>query len=160
MTPEAISYGMVDRNDRLISLRPVDADNWRAVADIAARDDQRRYTAATGARYVLLSTMEDSWTSLGVYADEQVVGHVMWGVDDDHSHWIGGVLVDADEQRVGIGLASMRTLLRWLSDLPACNVVRLSYDPSNLGARGLYADLGFEETDAMEGSEIVAELRV
>jgi len=160
MTTEAISYGLVDRHDRLVSLRPVTADNWRAVADVTARDDQRSFTAATGARYVLLSTMEDGWTSLGVYAGEQVVGHVMWGIDDDSSHWIGGVLVDAEQQRKGIGLASMHTLLRWLSNKPACKVIRLSYDPENLGARALYADLGFVETDDVEGGETVAELWV
>jgi diamine N-acetyltransferase len=160
MTCEPISYGMVDRHGRLISLRSVDADNWRAIADVTARDDQRAFTAATGARYVLLSTMEDGWTSLGVYAAEQVVGHVMWGIDDDGSHWIGGVLVDAEQQRAGVGLASMRTLLRWLSERQACTMVRLSYDPGNVSARALYVDLGFVETDDVEEDEIVAELRV
>ncbi|WP_374323310.1 hypothetical protein [Streptomyces sp. AP-93] len=34
-----------DRRGRRITLRPVDAENWRAVADIAPHDDQREFVA-------------------------------------------------------------------------------------------------------------------
>ncbi|MEK8107552.1 GNAT family N-acetyltransferase [Micromonospora sp. M12] len=71
--------------------------------------------AALGARYLLLSTRSEVWTSLAVYADETVVGHVMWGVDDDGSHWIGGMLIDAAEQNRGVGRATVQTLAGWLS---------------------------------------------
>ncbi|MDG4808431.1 hypothetical protein O7634_16905 [Micromonospora sp. WMMD1120] len=50
-----IDGGHRDRTGRRITLRSVDDDNWRAVADVAPRDDQRRFVAALGARYLLLS---------------------------------------------------------------------------------------------------------
>lgn len=131
MCSDVVSYGPLDRSGRLVSLRPVDGENRRAVADVTVSDEQRRFTAASDARYVLPSAMEHVWSSLGVYADEQVVGHAMWGVDDEGVYWIG-VLVDAGEQRRGVGLAAMRTLVCWLSARPACEVIRLSYDPGNV----------------------------
>ncbi|WP_405426312.1 GNAT family N-acetyltransferase [Micromonospora sp. NBC_00617] len=110
-----INEGHLDRAGRRVTLRPVDDDNWRAVADVAPRDDQRRFVAALGARYLLLSMRSEVWTSLAVYADETVVGHVMWGVDDDGSHWIGGMLIDAAEQGRGVGRATVQTLAPWLA---------------------------------------------
>jgi diamine N-acetyltransferase len=153
-----IDHGLRDTAGRHVTLRPVDDHTWRAVADIAPRDDQRRFVAALAARYLLLSTREGVWTSLGVHADETVVGHVMWGVDDDDSHWIGGMVVDAGEQGRGVGRAAVRTLAAWLAAQPACRAIRLSYHPENTAARRLYESMRFVPTGAVDGDEIVAEL--
>ncbi len=36
----------------------------------------------------------------------------------------------------------------------------LTYDQENLGAKALYADLGFRETDEKDGDEVVARLEL
>ncbi|MEV4762083.1 GNAT family N-acetyltransferase [Micromonospora chokoriensis] len=153
-----INGGHLDRQGRRITLRPVDDDNWRAVADVAPRDDQRRFVAALGARYLLLSTRSEVWNSLAVYADETVVGHVMWGVDDDGSHWIGGMLIDAAEQHRGVGRATVRTLADWLSTREGNPPVRLSYHPDNTQAAALYTSLGFHPTGEVDDEELITEL--
>lgn len=152
-----INAGHLDGRGRRVTLRPVDDDNWRAVADVAPRDDQRRFVAALGARYLLLSTRSEVWTSLAVYADETVVGHIMWGVDDDGSHWIGGMLIDAAEQNRGVGRATVQTLAGWLSAREGNPPVRLSYHPDNTQAAALYTALGFHPTGAMDDDEVIAE---
>ncbi|MFI2434388.1 GNAT family N-acetyltransferase [Streptomyces sp. NPDC018693] len=153
-----ITLGFLDRSGRRVALREVDDDNWRAVADVAPRDDQRRFAPALAARYLLLSMREGVWHSLAVYADDSVVGHVMWGRDDDGSHWIGGMLIDAAEQGRGLGRAAARTLMGWLADRADCQVLRLSYHPDNTVAGELYASLGFRTTSAVEADEVVVEL--
>lgn len=146
-----------DRRGRRITLRPVDAENWRAVADIAPRDDQREFVAALAARYLLLSEREGEWTSLGVYADDTAVGHLMWAHDEDEkAHWVGGMVVDAAEQGAGVGRAALTTLMGRLAALPDCREIRLSYDRANTAAAALYASLGFVPTGDSEGEEIVA----
>lgn len=152
-----IDHGFTDRSGRAVSLRPVGADNWRAVADLAPRDDQRDFVAALGARYLLLSTLEDDWTSWAIYAGEAVVGHAMWAVDDG-AYWIGGVLVDAPSQGSGVGRAAMATLVRWLCEQGRWPVIRLSYDERNAAAAALYASLGFTPTGEVEDGEVVVEL--
>ncbi|WDZ87524.1 GNAT family N-acetyltransferase [Micromonospora cathayae] len=147
-----------DRLGRRVTLRPVDDDNWRAVADVAPRDDQRDWVPALAARYLLLTTRSEVWSSLAVYADGTVAGHVMWGVDDDGSRWIGGMIVDAAEQGRGVGAAAVATLAGWLADQGGGAPVRLSYHPGNTAAARLYAGLGFVPTGATEGDEIVVEL--
>ncbi|MFI6233106.1 GNAT family N-acetyltransferase [Micromonospora sp. NPDC050784] len=152
-----IDGGHGDRAGRRVTLRPVDDHNWRAVADVAPRDDQRRFVAALGARYLLLSARSEVWNSLAVYADETVVGHVMWGVDDDGSHWIGGMLIDAAEQGRGVGRATVQTLAPWLAARDGNPPVRLSYHPDNTPAAALYTSLGFHPTGALDDDEVIAE---
>lgn len=159
------SNAFTDRTGRVVTLVPVDDDNWRSIADIAPRDTQRDFVAATAARYLLLSTREPVWNSLGVLADDTVVGHVMWGRDpDDGTYWIGGMVVDAEEQGRGTGKAALRRLLQQLTSLPDCHEIRLSYQEGNVVAARLYTDLGFTATAEREnegeaGEEIVAVLR-
>jgi diamine N-acetyltransferase len=91
-----------------------------------------------------------------VYADEHVVGHAMWA---STTRVCTGSVVSAGGQRRGVGLAAMRTLVRWLSVRPACKVIRLSYDPGNVAASVLYGSPGFVATGATEGDEVVVEIR-
>ncbi|MEV4683469.1 GNAT family N-acetyltransferase [Streptomyces kurssanovii] len=152
---------LTDRTGRRITLCPVDDDNWRAVADIAPRDEQRTFVAALAARYLLLSMRGGVWTSLGVLADDTVVGHVMWAYDDeDGTHWVGGLIVDADEQGRGVGRQAMTALIRMLSERPDCREIRLSFHPRNTGAAKLYSALGFIPTGAFEDDETVVGLAV
>ncbi|WP_328396896.1 GNAT family N-acetyltransferase [Streptomyces sp. NBC_00390] len=156
-----MDYGIMDRDGRRIALCRVDDDNWRAVADIAPRDDQRAFVAALAARYLLLSMRGGVWHSLGVQADETMVGHVMWAYDDENgSHWIGGMVVDAAEQGKGVGRQTMVALIRWLSERAGCQEIRLSYHPDNTGAANLYTSLGFVHTGEFEDAEPVVALRV
>jgi diamine N-acetyltransferase len=155
---EVIDYGLTDRRERPVRLRPVGADNWREVADIAPRDDQREFVFALAARYILSSTLGDDWHSLGVYAGDEVVGHVMWGMDEK-SFWIGGLVIAAEQQSAGIGRATMLTLIRWFTDRPERDAIGLTYEPHNPAAR-LYDDLGFVPTGETDGDELVAVLRL
>ncbi|MFI8005576.1 GNAT family N-acetyltransferase [Streptomyces sp. NPDC086010] len=153
-----IDHGFTDRTGRGVTLREVTDDNWRAVADVAPLDTQRDFAPALAARYLLLSSREDTWHSFAVYAGELPLGHVMWARDEDGSYWIGGVLVDGPEQGTGIGRAAARTLAAWLAGRDGCEVIRLSYDPANTAAAALWTSLGYLPTGAVEDDEVVVEL--
>ncbi|WP_217183223.1 GNAT family N-acetyltransferase [Streptomyces sp. AC495_CC817] len=150
-----------DRQGRAVVLEEITEDNWRDVADVAPADEQRRYVAALAARYLLLSQRGEVWTSLGVRAGDDVVGHVMWAYDDeDGTHWIGGMVVSASEQGKGTGRAALGAVIERLSALPECREIRLSYHPDNTPAGRLYTSFGFRPTGDLEGEEIVLALAV
>ncbi|MFI8438637.1 GNAT family N-acetyltransferase [Streptomyces sp. NPDC079020] len=153
-----INLGIIDKAGRNIALGEVNDANWRAVADVAPLDGQRGYVPALAARYLLLSMYEQDWNSLAVQADEAVVGHIMWARDEDGSYWIGGMVIDGAEQGRGAGRAAVRTLMGWLAERGDCRELRLSYDPDNAVAEGLYSSLGFRPTPDREGDETVAVL--
>jgi len=81
----------------------VDAGSWRAVARLTVAPGQERFVAAP-TYYLAFCTYGDVWHPMSVHdADNEVVGFLMWGVDDDDgSTWLGGILVDARNRgRVG-----------------------------------------------------------
>jgi diamine N-acetyltransferase len=138
-------------------LLPVTADNWRDVADLAPRDDQRRFVPALAARYLLLGTLEDTWHNLGAFEAGVAVAHVMYGTDpDDGSRWIGGLLVDAAHQGRGVGRRVVELLIERLR--AESGAIRMSYHPDNDSSRALFTGLGFTETGEMADDERVMEL--
>jgi diamine N-acetyltransferase len=138
-----------------ISLEPVTEDNWRACAALSVRPDQQAFVNDV-AYYLCMCHYGSVWQPLAVVSGGEVVGFCIWGVDDDRSRWIGGVVVDAARQRTGIGRALVVALRDRLAAEPGCPNVALSYSPDNTAARALYASLGFVETGEMEDDEIVA----
>ena len=92
---------------------------------------------------------------------DNVVGFLMWAVDDDHSRWIGGLVVDAAHQRHGVGRAAVIEAIRLLVAQPDCAGIALSCHPANHAARSLYAALGFSDTgETAEDGELVSRLRL
>lgn len=141
-----------------VRLREVDAANWRAVAAVTPGPGQDRFVAAT-TYYLCLGHYGGDWHSLAVDADGSIVGHVMWAVDEeDGSTWLGGLVIDAASQGLGIGRAAVAAFVERFTKEGRINVA-LSYSPDNVVAQSLYADLGFVETGEKEDDEIVARLR-
>lgn len=84
------------------------------------------------------------------------MGFMMWGIDDDKSCWLGGVLVDQSQQQRGYGREAVTKAVALLGEQTGSKTFALSYLPSNTVARRLYQQLGFVETGELEGDEIVA----
>jgi diamine N-acetyltransferase len=142
----------------IIELRAITAGNWRACADLEVADDQRDFVVPVS-RYLCLCHYGGLWHPLAVYAGEDVVGFVMWAVDqDDQSGWIGGLVIDRDRQRQGFGRAAVLALVERLRRERRCASAALSYSPDNTAARELYLALGFVETGEREDDELVARL--
>ncbi len=139
-----------------LTLGAVTAENWRDVADIAPRDDQRRFVPALAARYLLLGLYGDTWHNLAAYEGDVAVAHVMWGVDDeDGSRWIGGLVVDSAHQGRGVGRRVVELLVEQLEQ--AGGVIRMSYRPDNVASHRLFSSLGFVDTDEWDDDERVME---
>lgn len=144
-------------NSAAIQLVPVTADNWRQCAALRVRPDQSDFVMPV-TYYLCLCAYGTTWQPLAITRNGVVVGFVMWGVDDDGSRWIGGLVVDVDAQRAGVARAALRQLVDRFTADPDCPNVALSYPAENTAARALYASLGFEETGETEddGAELVA----
>jgi diamine N-acetyltransferase len=139
-----------------MELRKVTAENWRDVVRIEPRGDQGRFVASV-AYYLNLCHYGEEWQPVALYDQGGPVGFAMWGYDaEDDSHWIGGLLIDAEHQGKGHGRAAMKALLDHLARQPGYREAALSYEPENTVARRLYASLGFVETGERVEEELVA----
>jgi diamine N-acetyltransferase len=150
----------VDEPRPTVSLRPVDAGSWRDVARLTVAPGQERFVASP-TYYLALCAYGDVWQPMSVNdaRSGQVVGFLMWGIDDaDGSCWLGGVLVDATHQGHGVGRAAIIEALRVLGPRGRSAGFALAYHPDNSVARSLYASLGFVETGEVDDDEVVARL--
>ena len=142
-----------------IELSDVNADNWRACADLEVSDEQRAFVAPVS-RYLCLCHYGGVWRPLAITSSGEVVGFIMWAVDpDDGSGWIGGLVIGREHQRRGYGRAAVVALLERLRREQDCTSAALSYAAENEPARALYSSLGFAETGEREDDEHVARLR-
>ena len=121
----------------MVVLAPATSDNWRDIARVRAADHQRQWVADV-TYYLCLSVYGGLWRSCAVLDQTgTTVGHVMWAVDpDDDSHWIGGLVVDAEHQGKGVGRATVEALLAlWQDQEPS-----LSGTPYHQAALSVAAD--------------------
>lgn len=141
-----------------VSLRPVDQDNWRKVANLKVSETQREFVAEPS-YYLALCCYGKDWQPLAIYLDEQVIGFMMWTTDPaDGSCWLGGIIIDQGMQKRGYGRRAVQAAITMLREKYGHKNFALSYQPANLAAKDLYTKLGFIEMDEWEGDEIVARL--
>ncbi len=145
-------------NDTQISLRPVNRDNWRDIANLKVSETQREFVAEP-CYYLALCCYGNDWHPLAICLDEQVIGFMMWAIDPaDGSCWLGGILVDQGMQGHGYGRQAAQAAIKMLKEEYGHRNFALSYQPTNLVAKNLYSKLGFIEMNEWEDDEIVARL--
>lgn len=140
-----------------LTLTPVTAKNWRAVADLEVTEAQRTFVAAP-TRYLALCAYGGVWRPLAVCLGDRVIGFVMWAEDpDDGSCWLGGLIVDRRHQRQGHGRRTLEAAMERLTNEHGHRRFALSYRSEN-PAKLLYQALGFRETGEVDDDELVARL--
>lgn len=151
-----------------VTLQPVTVENWRALIQLKVREDQSHFVASN--LYSIAESQfgfddEGHWNShpFGIYADNEPVGFLMYAINPDHSKiqvFIMRLMVDEEYQGNGYGREAIQLILdRFRADINL-QVAAISYNPENIGARKLYADLGFVENGDMAGDETLAILNL
>jgi diamine N-acetyltransferase len=147
-----------ESNEIQISVRPVNRDNWRDIANLKVTEAQREFVAES-CYYLALCCYGNDWQPLAIYLDERVIGFMMWAIDPaDGSCWLGGILVDQGMQGQGYGRQAVQAAIMMFKEEHDYRNFALSYQPANLIAKHLYSKLGFIEMNEWEGSEVVARL--
>ncbi len=135
-----------------------DAEQRRACARLQVTPPQQAFVAPVDYYLELCDDPGSPWEARAVVADDEVVGFVMRAIDaTDDSYWIGGVIIDAAHQGRGVGSAAISAMISEATADGHC-AVGLTIHPDNLRAKGLYARLGFVETDERDDDEVVARL--
>lgn len=142
-----------------VTFREITKDNLREAAHLKVAPGQEGFVASNEYS-VAQSKFYPTWTPLGIYDGDVMVGFLMYGKDEDGdgAYWIIRLMVDERYQGRGFGRAAMKALLRLLREKPDCGDIFLGYEPENTQAVALYRSLGFLETGRVEGGEIVVRL--
>jgi diamine N-acetyltransferase len=138
-----------------VTLRPVTRANWVDCIGLAVAPEQRKFVAANAVS-LAQAAYEPECTPLAVYADETMVGFVMYAHDqDDGNWWIYRLMTDAQHQGKGYGRAALQLAISHVRQQPGCDKIVISIEPGNDAARRLYESEGFRATGEVIGGEDV-----
>ncbi len=153
----------------MISLRPVDATNYRELIELSVAPEQQGFVASNVQSLADAYVWREAAEPYAVYSDEELVGFALLfpfaGDVDDESipepgSELGMVLVrlmiDAGFQGRGYGRDALEAIVENVRGR-GLGTVRLSVVPENEKAREFYHRNGFAETGAVHGGEIVLE---
>jgi diamine N-acetyltransferase len=152
-------------------IRPVTKDNWRDLARLNVREDQKHFVASNlysiaEAQFGFDDDDGSHWdtSACGIYTDAgAAVGFLMYGYNFPGSRlqaFIFRLMVDEKNQGLSYGRFGMQWMLERFRNDDRIRDVGISYEPENEVGRKLYASLGFVETGEMVGDEVLAVLHL
>lgn len=143
-----------------INFQAITKDNWRECIKLATREDQKHFVASN-----LYSLCEASYEPgcfpLAIYDVENMVGFVMYGIDDEKQEtWIVRLMIDQRYQGKGYGRAALERIVQRLVREHNCPEIFISAEPENEHAIGLYERFGFVKTGDILDGEAVLKLMI
>jgi diamine N-acetyltransferase len=153
----------------MISLRPIDASNYRECIELSVAPGQEGFVASNLQSLADAYVWREAAEPYAVYSDDEMVGFALLGpfagdVDDETipepGTELGMVLVrlmiDGRFQGRGHGRDALEAVAQLVRER-GLGTVRLSVVPENEQALEFYRRNGFAETGAVHGGEIVME---
>lgn len=138
-----------------ITLREITPENFKECINLTVSESQKTFVAPNV--YSIAQTKIYPTNNVcAVYADDEMVGFVMFGLDtDDNRFYLGRLMIDEKHQGKGFGKAATLEVIERLKQTEDCKEIYLSFVPENETAEKLYKNVGFERTGEMNGKEIV-----
>ena len=144
-----------------LTLRDITKDNWQEAVKLKVAESQKNFVAPNW--YSIIEVIfEPDFESRGIYADDTMVGYVMYGIDTEKSesaYWIVRLMMGEAHQNKGYGRKALAVIVTEMKDrYDDCTAVFLSFEPENTIARDFYLSEGFVDTGRVEYGETVFRL--
>lgn len=138
-----------------ILLKKINPKNFKECIDLKVAPEQESFVASNV--YSIAQTkVYPTYIPRAVYYQEQMVGFVMYGFDEEENKFfLGRLMIAAEHQGKGFGKAATLAVIKELSQNPECREIYLSYVPENSLAKTLYKSVGFFETGEINEGEVV-----
>lgn len=141
-----------------LTLQTLSHANARAVLRLQIVPEQNGFVASN-ADSVADAYVDRSLQPLAIYADDELVGFVMYGLETETGRWwVIRLMIDERFQRRGYGRAAMLALIDLMREQHGCRSIVLGVDAGNEGAIRLYEGLGFSATGEVEHDETIMRL--
>lgn len=137
-----------------ISFRDISQSNFYECMRLAVRRDQP--FVASNAFSVAESKIFPFWITKAIYADEKMVGFLMYANDYEKNElYLCRFMIDAEFQGNGYGKASLDLLKEMGMNDERIKTIKLSTRKDNANGIRIYEKFGFVDTNEMEDDEKV-----
>lgn len=143
-----------------VSLREITPENFKECVNLKVADAQSKFVAPN-VMSIAQSKIYPTVSPMAVYAGDEMVGFVLFGLDkDDGKYYLVRLMVDEKHQGKGYGRAAVHAVIEKMRENPDCAEFYLSFVPENTGAEALYQSIGFERTGEISEGEIVMRFKL
>jgi diamine N-acetyltransferase len=136
----------------MISLRPIDAQNWYTCCHLVLSEQQQTYMEPN-AISLLQAMYEPTLRPRAIYEEETMVGFLMYNTEPEEldAWWIYRIMIDHAYQGKGIGRHATELMLEEIGEGKS---IVVGYHPENKAAHHLYERLGFVDEGHRFGREM------
>lgn len=140
-----------------IYLKDIDESNWEKCILLTTNKEGQHFIVeefvASNAVSIAQSKVEKGWITKAVYAEDTMVGFVMYGYCYEYNIYeICRLMIDHKYQGKGYGRAALGKAIEELKSLKDCNEIFISFEPENNIGKKLYESFGFRDTgNTVEG---------
>lgn len=142
-----------------MELRAITEQNYQKILDLSTGAGQEEFVARNVRSLAQAWVFRDRARPYALYEGEEPVGFIMFDWQPEKK-WveIWRLMIDHRFQGKGYGRAAVQKALEFLRESGLFDKVQINYVEENQGAKHLYRSMGFQETGAMEGNEVVMEM--
>lgn len=142
-----------------MELRAITEQNYQKILDLSTGAGQEEFVARNVRSLAQAWVFRDRARPYALYEGEEPVGFIMFDWRPEKK-WveIWRLMIDHRFQGKGYGRAAVQKALEFLRESGLFDKVQINYVEENQGAKHLYRSMGFQETGAMEGNEVVMEM--
>ncbi len=139
-----------------VALREITPENFKECVNLKVSAAQTAFVAPN-VMSIAQSKIYPDVSPMAVYAGEEMVGFVLFGLDtDDGRFYLVRLMIDERQQGKGYGKAAVYAVIERLKEVENCREIYLSFVPENTNAERLYESIGFERTgEISESGEVV-----
>ena len=138
-----------------VSLRDITPQNFKECINLKVGEPQKTFVASN-VMSIAQSKIYPTMNTAAVYAGDEMVGFVMFGLDtDDGRYYLVRLMIDERHQGKGYGRAAVAEVIEKMRAEKDCREFYLSFVPENTAAESLYQSIGFERTGELNEGEIV-----
>ena len=144
-----------------MELRAITEQNYQKILDLSTGAGQEELVARNVRSLAQAWVLRDRARPYALYEGEEPVGFIMFDWRPEKK-WveIWRLMIDHRYQGKGYGRAAVQKALEFLRESGLFDKVQINYVEENQGAKHLYRSMGFQETGAMEGNEVVMEMNL
>lgn len=159
----------------MIQFRIITWDNFEECISLELKEEQKNFLASNvyslAQSYIALLNDELPAMTFAIYDGEEMIGFIMMYHDTPKENEYGdeacyGVLrfmIDKRFQGMGYGKKAMAKALEYIKTFPQgeASAVYISFEPTNVIAKNLYASFGFQDTGKVnDADEMIVKLEL
>lgn len=143
-----------------VELRELTYENFHAAVELKVRADQQQFIESN-AYYIAQAKVDQEVRPLTVYADGEMVGFLVYGIDEDDGRvWLMRLMIDQRFQGRGYARAAVVALVQRIQRSYPAESIYLRFPAGNERANRLYRGLGWTATGESEEGEDIYVLQV